>query len=241
MTTIAMTPLPNPSRDIEAIREAAEKATDGPWLLIETHSSVDYERILEGDAGEDDEPICEYLTGWQDIGTDEDSPPIVIVPGFRNDLTMTQTSEEDNAAFITAANPQAVLSLIAHLKAAEAENEQLRLAICGGEDAPGYAASLPLQAVLDVQRDNFAVSRSALERLWAAEAREAELIARCDALVGAVRRFMPITTRDNQDYAEVTFGEHQSQAMTMAPDDWNALNDAFTALTTITTGGGADV
>ena len=44
----------------------------------------------------------------------------------------------------------------------------------------------------------------------------------------AAAPFLPITIRENRDYAEVTFGEHQTQAMTMAPADWLALNEAFT-------------
>lgn len=50
------------------------------------------------------------------------------------------------------------------------EVEQLRLAICGGEDVPGYAMSLPLQTILDVQADNVTVSRSSFERLLTAGA-----------------------------------------------------------------------
>ena len=47
----------------------------------------------------------------------------------------------------------------------EDENEQLRLAICGGEDAPGYAASLPLATILQVQTNN--------EQTWRARAEQA--------------------------------------------------------------------
>lgn len=47
------------------------------------------------------------------------------------------------------------------------------------------------------------------------------------ALVKALSPFMPITTRDTPDYAEVTFGDHQSQAMTMDPAAWNALTEAY--------------
>lgn len=61
----------------------------------------------------------------------------------------------------------------------EDENEQLRLAICGGEDAPGYAASLPLATILQVQTNN--------EREWRGRAERAE--ARCRALEEALRPF----------------------------------------------------
>lgn len=49
------------------------------------------------------------------------------------------------------------------------ENEQLRLAICGGEDAPGYAASLPLETVLGVMRDHFASWKRDSELAWDGE------------------------------------------------------------------------
>lgn len=43
------------------------------------------------------------------------------------------------------------------------ENEQLRLAICGGEDAPGYASSVPLDAILGVQAENEAAHREQID------------------------------------------------------------------------------
>lgn len=91
------------------------------------------------------------------------------------------------------------------LTSREEEVETLRLAICGGEDAPGYAMSLPLMTILQVVSDNYrswretsdaALSlkaeverlRGALERLGSMEAfegaratdavRDAELLAR---------------------------------------------------------------
>lgn len=44
----------------------------------------------------------------------------------------------------------------------------------------------------------------------------------------------PITTHNGPDYADVTFAEdHSSQAMTMEPDTWNALNELFVSLPAI--------
>jgi hypothetical protein len=66
---------------------------------------------------------------------------------------------------------------------------------------------------------------------WAkrAEAERSEVMACRDGLMLAITPFMPITTRDNQDYAEVTFGDHQSQAMTMSPAKWIALSEVYAA------------
>lgn len=55
--------------------------------------------------------------------------------------------------FVGAIN-QAIASERLSRQRTEAENETLRLAICGGEDAPGYAASLPLADILKVQATN---------------------------------------------------------------------------------------
>ena len=51
-------------------------------------------------------------------------------------------------------------------------------------------------------------------------------------LIERVRPMFPITTHDTPDYAEVHFGDgHRSQAMTMEPAHWEALNHLFEALT----------
>lgn len=46
-------------------------------------------------------------------------------------------------------------------------------------------------------------------------------------LTSALAPFMPITIRDTADYAELSFGAHQTQAMTMNPHDWQELNQAY--------------
>jgi hypothetical protein len=49
------------------------------------------------------------------------------------------------------------------------ENSELRLAICGGEDAPGYVDSLPLAAILKVAADNAQTARRDAELAWDGE------------------------------------------------------------------------
>ncbi len=43
-------------------------------------------------------------------------------------------------------------------------------------------------------------------------------------LARAIDRLLPITIQNTPDYAEVSFGECQAQAMTMEPETWLALN-----------------
>lgn len=54
--------------------------------------------------------------------------------------------------------------LLSELTRLQEENGQLRLAICGGEDAPGYADSLPLADILGVAANNLGSWREASDR-----------------------------------------------------------------------------
>lgn len=60
-------------------------------------------------------------------------------------------------------------TLLADHARLEAENEELRLAICGGEDAPGYAAAQTLETILNVLEGNYAHWRYEAERAMALE------------------------------------------------------------------------
>ena len=55
-------------------------------------------------------------------------------------------------------------ALLSELTRLQEENGQLRLAICGGEDAPGYADSLPLADILGVAANNLGSWREASDR-----------------------------------------------------------------------------
>jgi hypothetical protein len=56
------------------------------------------------------------------------------------------------------------------------------------------------------------------------------------AVEQAWSKFSPLEVRETRDYAELSFGEHQTQAMTMAPDDWVALDLAIKALAHLSQG-----
>jgi hypothetical protein len=50
-----------------------------------------------------------------------------------------------------------------------AERDELRLAICGGEDVPGYNTSLSHEVILGVLRDNYQSARRDAELAWDGE------------------------------------------------------------------------
>lgn len=56
-----------------------------------------------------------------------------------------------------------------------------------------------------------------------------------ERLIEALRPFVPISTHDTPDYAELRFGEHQTQAMTMQPNDWQQLQAAFERVEALST------
>ena len=82
-----------------------------------------------------------------------------------------------NAAFIAAARAlvPALLAerddLWAKLGEAQAERERLALAICGGEDAPGYANAQAVETLEKVARDNAAATMQQINRTLAVEAK----------------------------------------------------------------------
>jgi hypothetical protein len=56
-----------------------------------------------------------------------------------------------------------------------------------------------------------------------------------DALIAALAKVMPIRPINGQDYAEIYFSDgntHSTHAMTMHPQDWQDIADAFDALPT---------
>jgi hypothetical protein len=48
-----------------------------------------------------------------------------------------------------------------------------------------------------------------------------------ETLIAALAKICPIETRNTPDYAELTFGDHQTQAMTMQPADWDDIEAAY--------------
>ena len=57
-----------------------------------------------------------------------------------------------------------------------------------------------------------------------------ERLAELDAVMAKATAAFPITSRDTADYAEITFGSSQTQAMSMEPATLLAINDVFAAI-----------
>lgn len=58
----------------------------------------------------------------------------------------------------------------------EGERERLALAICGGEDAPGYANAQTVEALEKVARDNASAAMWQIDRTMTAEAKLAQAV-----------------------------------------------------------------
>jgi len=126
-----MTPPPSDLPDLGKLRELAEKASRGNWSA--------------------------YITSKRSPEIFTDGP----TAHSPNPMIAKAILRKDDARFIAAANPAAILSLLTHQDALadriaklEGERERLHLLICGGEDAPGYAASLTFEQVEQAFRDN---------------------------------------------------------------------------------------
>jgi len=102
---------------------------------------------------------------------------------------MTQT---EGVPRLTAETPrvgmrEALLALLARAEAAEDEAYDLRLTIMGGEDAPGFAGSVPLEEIKDLHNKHL------LTMQWRAEDAERQrdaAIAERDRLAEAAENVM---------------------------------------------------
>lgn len=84
--------------DKRALREAAEKATSGPWVYLPKNTSIEY-----------------------DYGSDDSQGSITYMDS--GDFTQKQT--DLNGAFIAAANPATVLALLDELEAKDKRISEL--------------------------------------------------------------------------------------------------------------------
>lgn len=87
---------------LDDLEKLADAATQGPWVEIESHTSVDYDNY---DA-EEGARLC----GWADVGTADDEVPVATILDFGHD--MANGEYEANIAFIAAANPATIKRLI---------------------------------------------------------------------------------------------------------------------------------
>jgi hypothetical protein len=83
----------------------------------------------------------------------------------------------------------ALLSSAEVREEAERERDELRLAITGGEDAPGHNASLSHETILGVLAENYRSWRAASDRWVAAETRAQQAEARVKELEKALKPF----------------------------------------------------
>ena len=142
-----------PDTSPAALRALAEAATPGPWQVDITRHPYSMVR-LDGSFAEG-----EHVERWiQTVRIDPQAkapyPIVVRSAGIAHPgeppITMVHIRPED-ADYLAAVSPEVVLALLdtidslrASLAAAEKERDALRLAILGGEDAPGYATTVSI-------------------------------------------------------------------------------------------------
>jgi hypothetical protein len=73
-------------------------------------------------------------------------------------------------------NGQALILAEAHIEQFKQERERLALAICGGEDAPGYANAQSVEALEKVARDNAAWGMWQVDQTVQAQAKLAKAV-----------------------------------------------------------------
>jgi hypothetical protein len=101
---------------------------------------------------------------------------------------------------------EAVDFLSETINEAYSERERLALAICGGEDAPGYANAQTVETLEKVARDNANATIAQINRTLAVETKLAKAVASLETLEDASRFFGSDTQTDRESlrYAHET-------------------------------------
>lgn len=163
---------------------------------------------------------CDWPNGWFTFHDDpgEHDPCYVVMPGGAS-LPLNHHNGEGvdiaRAKFIIAACNAA-------LSDSRAPN-------CGNSDGKLEAAANHLELCARLQGEsgrpegdgNASIHRQHARAITKALQSTDEIV----EVLERVKPLFPITVNETADYAELTFGEHQTQAMTMDPATWLALND----------------
>ena len=105
-----------------------------------------------------------------------------------------------------------VPALIARVRELERERERLALAICGGEDAPGYANAQTVETLEKLARDSAKDMTQEIDRTLAAEATVATLTAQVEAMRGAAGEVLRISDRDHEAWHRLRAEIKKSEA-----------------------------
>ena len=148
---------------IDTSREAVERILDGvtpgPWYWAENHPLNACANVT-----------AEAISGWTiDIATLYGCSDGVPNPSAPDEPWGDHPIRRANARFIAAAR-QLVPDMAQEIADLRAERERLALAICGGEDAPGYANAQTVETLEGVARSNGQRAMADLDRLMRAEA-----------------------------------------------------------------------
>lgn len=105
----------------------------------------------------------------------------------------------------------------------EGERERLALAICGGEDAPGYANAQPVEALEKVARDNAAAAMWQIDRTMKAEAQVAALTQENADLIHDLERIKDSETAYLNASMQSEAKLSAIRALQAAPEGWDEV------------------
>ena len=96
--------------NITKLKEAAEKATPGPWHHCQPFQRLEKTKTIHGTIPAQ---RVDYVSTWPDAGTPSGHRVIIPMEGREN------TARSEDMAFIALANPATILALIERLESAE--------------------------------------------------------------------------------------------------------------------------
>lgn len=173
--------------DLEALKKVALEATPGPWtkeVSVYSNGSLNAHFAVRTVDKQPEHPwsprFITFMTGTlrSDLRVNDIKGAKYCREcemwhlGWSREIGVDVRADakaEADANHIATFDPPTVLSLLTRIEALEAERDELKLAICGGEDAPGYAASLSNEKILQVLKDNYTSWKRDSELAWDGE------------------------------------------------------------------------
>jgi hypothetical protein len=196
-----------PDTDIAGVplteeQKATIRATEARWAKDDATTDL----IAQAEAALDGVTLGPWTAMLHDDGM------MAEIVRFGSDFTTIADAYEDADARFIAWTRAGVPALIARVRELEGERERLALAICGGEDAPGYANAQTVETLEKLARDSAKDMTQEIDRTLAAEATVATLTAQVEAMRGAAGEVLRISDRDHEAWHRLRAEIKKSEA-----------------------------